>query len=362
MDLLESKQQQQQKQQPGGNKACDENSDPGNEEPVLCEHHGKPCALFCLEIDCWDLLCPRCPLRAHEGHDMVTLAECACVNDCEALEEMKLQISCDLAQLHTYELNVRGSKFLASRESDEAVKSITRKANELKSIIDRKACELKRDVQQLSKEEVRKLDTVLQSLLLKAYTGQTLKRDIETRPRGLGGPRAIKHVAGLKQRLAKFREESSEEQSKTVDYDVIRFKPTESEAPGVGNPLGELVTTRNVIGCLDSPVPVVEVTPPTPALAAAMMSPDTPATPALAAAMMSPDTPATPALAAAMMSPDTPATPALAAAMMSPDTPGGFTFSPFMISTASREYDMLATDESDFEDSYNDLVGFIVES
>ena len=45
-------------------------------EPLLCQEHHKPCVMFCLKKECWQTLCPKCPVQAHQEHNLVSLFEC----------------------------------------------------------------------------------------------------------------------------------------------------------------------------------------------------------------------------------------------------------------------------------------------
>ena len=35
---------------------------------LLCQVHRKPCVMFCLKKECWEALCPKCPLQEHQLH------------------------------------------------------------------------------------------------------------------------------------------------------------------------------------------------------------------------------------------------------------------------------------------------------
>ena len=235
MDLLKDNQ--------GQNVVSCEVNTRGEEDPILCEHHQKPCVMFCLEMECWELLCPKCPLGQHQEHNLVSLAEC--VKDSDELKQMKQTVYDELVLLQKYESNVRESKSIASKECDEAVKAINKKANELKSAIDRKADEMRRNIERSSAVQVRKLDGVLQNTQGKSSAGSDLKIDIENRPRN-SNPQAIQHVSKLKQRLVDFQKSSNEVRNKILDYGITRFKPIQSQFSGP-NLLGELVTSKNVI-------------------------------------------------------------------------------------------------------------------
>ena len=158
---------------------------------------------------------------------------------------MKQHVSDELALLHTSQLNLVGSKSLASRERDEAIKTLNKRANELKSDIDTKADELRRRIQLSSDEQIRKLDGALQSIKGKSTTGHSLNLDIGNRPRN-SKSQAIQHIIKLKQRVADFQISSSEERDKMVDYTVTSFKPGPNQFSNF-NPIGELIPHQKVI-------------------------------------------------------------------------------------------------------------------
>ena len=132
--------------------------------------------MFCLQRECWDLLCPKCPLQQHQEHNLVSLDEC--IKDSCELQQMKQAVSDEVALLDTYQSNLSGSKYLVSKERDEAMKAIQKKTNELKSAIDRKADAVRRRIQLSSVVQMRKLDGVLQSVKAKSITGHILKLDM----------------------------------------------------------------------------------------------------------------------------------------------------------------------------------------
>ena len=212
-------------------------------ELIICEQHQKPCVMFCLQRECWDLLCPKCPLQQHQEHNLVSLDEC--IKDSCELQQMKQAVSDELALLDTYQSNLSGSKYFVSKERDEVMKAIQKKTNELKSAIDRKADAMRRRIQLSSVEQMRKLDGVLQSVKAKSITGHILKLDMENRPHN-NKPQAIQHIVKLKQRVANFQISSEEERNKMVDYTVTSFKPDTNQLSDF-NPLGELISHRKVI-------------------------------------------------------------------------------------------------------------------
>ena len=218
-------------------------ADTKEEESILCEHHQRPCVMFCLEMECWNLLCPKCSLHQHQEHNLVSLAEC--LKDSGELEQMKQRVSDELVQLHKHEENVRKSKSIASKAGDEAVKAINKKVTELKRAIDRKADEMRKNVERSSAEQEKKLAAVLVNIHEKCRSGRDLKNDIENRPRNFK-PQAIQHVSKLKKRLLDFQMSSKEERNKILGYDITRFKPIQTQDSSV-NPLGELVINQYVI-------------------------------------------------------------------------------------------------------------------
>ena len=86
-------------------------------EDLLCQVHLKPCVMFCLKRECWETLCPKCPVQEHQEHNVVSLAEC--IRESQELKRMKQAVADVRKSLETYEVQVTEARLIVEGKEAE---------------------------------------------------------------------------------------------------------------------------------------------------------------------------------------------------------------------------------------------------
>ena len=212
------------------------------EEPVLCEDHEKPCAMFCLEQDCWKLLRPKCQIQMHLEHKLVTLGECT--DNLVELKQMKQEVTGEITSLSAYEKTLQEGKAMISRKGEEAEEAINKRVDQLKQIIDIKAEELRRNLRQKSNEQVTKLDAVLHRVKKQTTLGHQLRNNIQDRPKK-NISKAVKRLVKIQEEFVGFIKSAQNETSKEVEYNVDQLNEKKYDFD-ISN-IGEIFTSTYVI-------------------------------------------------------------------------------------------------------------------
>ena len=209
------------------------------DETIFCEIHHKPCVMFCLQMECWHLLCPSCPVQNHPNHKLISLRECT--QDLEALKHMNKKIKNETASLATYAQGIKKGIDVISEEADEAEEAIDVKVNE----IVREAEQLKLQIKIQSDEQKQKLKNIHEGIIACCSTGEQIQEEIEMRPRK-NSSNAIDCLIKIMHQFVDFTQSAEQERSKEVTYDSVRFHNVETQSAH-SNRLGEVALVTHII-------------------------------------------------------------------------------------------------------------------
>ena len=207
-------------------------------QTVLCETHQKPCAMFCLKRECWELLCPRCPIQHHQEHNIVSLTEC--VRDSVELKQMKQEVISERKSLQAYETEIQTTKRAVWKMAQTAIEDIEDTATRLKELIDASARELKDTVHQISDEEMAPLEETLENLSLQSEDGKQIELDIDNLSNcSINVWESLQQIVAIKSRCDEFRKTSKEEKGKCHQYHVPHLLDYSYQFPR-SNIIGEI--------------------------------------------------------------------------------------------------------------------------
>ena len=188
-------------------------------QTVLCEVHQKPCAMFCLKRDCWELLCPKCPIQQHQEHNVVSLTEC--IRDSAELKQMKQEVINERKSLQAHETEIQTTKRAVWKMAETAKEEIDETARRLKNLVDANARELKDTGQQISDDETGHLEATLKKLRLQFEDGKEIEHDIDDLSNSSTNvSESLQQIVEIKSRCEDFRKTSMEERNKRHHYYV----------------------------------------------------------------------------------------------------------------------------------------------
>ena len=75
--------------------------------------------MICFHPECWELLCPSCPLQMHTGHRLVGLNET--VEDCEELKRMQVALATEKTSLQMFDSQIINAQAMVKKESQSAM-------------------------------------------------------------------------------------------------------------------------------------------------------------------------------------------------------------------------------------------------
>ena len=128
--------------------SVEEDKPPPSAQTIICEAHQKAYAMFCLRRECWELLCPKCPIQNHQDHNVVSLTEC--LPDSVELKQMKQEVINERKSLEAHETQIQTTQRDVWKMAEVAVESIDDTATRMKDLIDASARKLKDEVWQIS--------------------------------------------------------------------------------------------------------------------------------------------------------------------------------------------------------------------
>ena len=226
---------------------------------VLCEVHQKPCAMFCLKRECWELLCPKCPIQHHQEHNVVSLTEC--VRDSVELKQMKQEVVNERKSLQAYETEIQTTKRAVCKMAQAAKEDIEDTATRLKDLIDASARELMDTVQQISDEGMAPLEATLENLSLQFEDGKQIEHDIDNLSNcSTNIWESLQQIVEIKSRCDEFRKTSKEEKGKCHQYHVPHLLDYSYQFPR-SNIIGEIeISSHEVQASKDEKCEISEYT------------------------------------------------------------------------------------------------------
>ena len=189
---------------------------------IMCGVHQKPCVMFCMAMECWQPLCPSCPIQNHPNHKLVSFTEC--VQDSEELEQIKQEIAIERSCLAEYKDKINEAKTKIAKEAQDAQDTIDRRLN---SIV-LQAEKLKQQIQDKSNEEQKKLETIQGNIETYSCIGQQIEFEIDMRPIKVLSE-SVRHLSDIMNQFINFRQSSFQERSTTVQYEFVRLKNSNSQ-------------------------------------------------------------------------------------------------------------------------------------
>ena len=188
----------------------------------MCDAHQKPCVMFCMAVQCWQPLCPSCPIQNHPNHKLVSFTEC--VQDSEELEQIKQEIAIERSCLAEYKDKINEAKTKIAKEAKDAQDAIDSRLN---SIV-LQAEKLKQKIQDKSNEEQKKLETIQGNIDTYSCIGQQIEFEIDMRPVKVLSE-SVRHLSDIMNQFVNFRQSSFQERSATVQFEYVRLKNSDNQ-------------------------------------------------------------------------------------------------------------------------------------
>ena len=175
-----------------------------------------------MAMQCWQPLCPSCPIQNHPNHKLVSFTEC--VQDSEELEQIKQEIAIERSCLAEYKDKINEAKTKIAKEAQDAQDAIDSRLNSIVLQAEKR----KQQIQDKSNEEQKKLETIQGNIETYSCIGQQIEFEIDMRPNKVLSD-SVRHLSDIMNQFVNFRQSSFQERSATVQYEFVRLKNSDSQ-------------------------------------------------------------------------------------------------------------------------------------
>ena len=206
----------------------------------VCVKHNKECVMICFHPECWELLCPSCPLQMHTGHKLIGLNET--VEECEELKRLQVALAGERRSLQLYDSQIINAQVMIKKESQSAVAAINNKVK----MIQLEANQLKERIQQHSNEEIQKLDIAKHSIEQHLSANKLVEHQIAGFPEKTGLSECVETLFLLRQNVSTVTQSSASAVANPFFFVVMSFmdhKPNPGQQQSdKSNLLGSIAT------------------------------------------------------------------------------------------------------------------------
>ena len=220
------------------------NQKPKTDEGVYCEEHGKPGMMFCLDLQCSQVLCPfcliqdhsNCPIQDYSNYKRIGVMEN--VHESVDFNQLCQDTGSIQVYLQSYGEQVKTAMNTISKEGHEAQKAIDSKVDSIIQSILQEAESMKGKIQRQEQQEKEKFEDIQAHITSCASIGDQIMADIDITPNSTAS-HSLSTISNILKTFVEYKNKSKGIRSIPIICQTVHFEENQQTPL---NPIGNLVT------------------------------------------------------------------------------------------------------------------------